>query len=239
MRDALQDVDTDEHIYDGTVSTEDNQLVGTAWGAGSWSLGGLAQQPRELPPRAGPGVLHKARDAQAGPLPKPCGKTGDEASSASGAGDSSRIAASVLATFMPTAAALATEPGVASVGVHVSVAQASSVTPQPGGTVTLSRDWHVTASADVEVADAAAAAAAAEAMAWQTAAVMDPSVIFPHVMPHPLPDDGSLLGETASERALGLTVLALMWVFVVRAWLSCCCVSRTQQPCLQPWPAPA
>ena len=234
----MRDVDTDERIFDETVSTEDNQLVGTAWGAGSWSLGGLAQQPRELPPSVGPGV-HEARDAaQAGPRAKPC----DKSMAASGGGDSSRIAQSVLAAVMPTAAALATEPGVASVGVHVSVAQASSMTPQPGGAATLSREWHVSASADVEVADgiadAAAAAAAAEAMAWQTAAVMDPNVIFSHVVPRPLPDDGSLLGETATERAVGLAVLALMWVFVVRALPGCCCIScAARSPNSQPAPS--
>ena len=205
------------------MSTEDNELVGTGWGASSWSLGGLAQQPRELPPRAGPGVHHGARDAQ----PWAASLEGDEASTSDG-GDSGRIAASVLAAVMPTAAMLATEPGVASVDVHVSVTQESSVTPHHGGAVTLSRDWHVTASADVEVADAAAAAAAAEAMAWQTAAVMDPNVIiFSQLLPHrSLPDDASLLGETASERALGLVVLAMLWVFVVRASPGCCGVSR-------------
>ena len=265
------------------VSTEDNQLVddtGTArsaWGAGSWSLGGLAQQPRELPPRAGPASLRAAGDAQAeaGPLPKPWAARigewglgvvsggdaagsdeqvaslaavpraegaadadavwmmGGEALAASGGGGSGHIAASVLAAVMPTAAMLAAEPGVASVGVHVSVSQGFSVTPpQPGDAAHPSRVWHVAASADVAIADAGATAAMAEAMTWQTAAATGPNVLDSHLLPRSPSDDGSLLGETASERALGLIVLAMLWVFMVSASPGGCSVSarRTSQP---------
>jgi hypothetical protein len=193
--------------------------------------------------------------------------------SSSDGGDSSRIAKTVLAAMTPAAALLAAEPGVASVGVHVTVTQESSLQPQAdGGGVKLAHDWHVSTATDVEVSDEAAAAAIAampsrlpqlgamlreaavtmprggrldaqllasrdieartarerqaDAMSWYSAALMDPSsMLFAAPLPRSQPVGGSVLGETPSERAMGLAVLAIMWVFVVRA-SSVPCVTR-------------
>lgn len=301
-------LDYDDHaVYEvTTTSTEDNQLVGDspgAWGDNSWSLGGLARQPGELPPRAGPGAAHFARYSQAAAvpwaarigdwalLPTTAGSggaaaagsdepaehvdavrveveaTADFVETSSDGGDSSRIAATVLSAMTPAAALLAAEPGVASVGVHVTVTQESSLQPQAGGGVKLAHDWHISTATDVEVSDEAAAAAIAampsrlpqlgamlreaavtmprggrldaqllasaagrgaeartarerqaDVFSWYSAALIDPSsVLFAAPLPRSQPDGGSVLGETPSERAMGLAVLALMWVFVVRA----------------------